>query len=218
MLCCKFPVGRRDTGEGKLNVAKKERTIQAAVGLRVKSGWATAVLVVGSVNSPRAISRSVVDLSDEGDPDSRQPYHAVMGLNENDGPKLLKRLEKVVERVTNKSVTDLLKDYRNTGSEVRAAGLVVGSTVDPSSIPNDHIRAHALEGHLFRTALESALHASGLPFSVVVEREAYSKAVGLLGRSSDDVKQVLSELGRQVGGPWRSDEKMAALVAWMALA
>ena len=73
-------------------MAKKEKAVQAAVGLRVKSGWATAVLVVGSVDSPRAISRSVVDLSDEGDPDSRQPYHAVIGMNENDGSKLLKRL------------------------------------------------------------------------------------------------------------------------------
>ena len=205
-------------GKGKLMVAKKGKVVQAAVGLRVKSGWATAVLVVGSVDSPRAVSRSVVDLSDEGDPDSRQPYHAVLEMNEEEGAKLLKRLEKVVERVTNRSVTDLLKDYRNTGSEVRAAGMVVGSTVDPASIPNDHIRAHALEGQLFRTALENALRASGLQCSVIVEREAYLRAAGVLGKSSEDLKQTLSELGRQVGGPWRADEKMAALAGWMALA
>ena len=199
-------------------VGKKGKPVGAAVGLRVKSGWATAVLLVGPVQSPRAVSRSVVDLSDEGDPDSRQPYHAVLEMNENDGSKLLKRLEKVVERVTNRSVTDLLKDYRNTGNEVRAAGMVVGSLGDPASIASDHIRAHALEGHLFRTALESALRGCGLECSVIVEREAYSKAAGVLGKSSEDLKQMLSELGRQVGGPWRSDEKMAALVAWMALA
>ena len=188
------------------------------MGLRVKSGWATAVLVVGTVDSPRAVSRSVVDLSDEGDPDSRQPYHAVLEMNENDGPKLLSRLEKVVERVTNRSVSDLLKDYRNTGSEVHAAGLVVGSLADPDSIANDHIRAHALEGRLFRPALESALRASGLSCAVVVEREAYARASGVLGKSNEDLKQTLSEMGRQVGGPWRNDEKMAALVGWMALA
>ena len=218
MLCANPVTAGSQAGEGKLKVLKKPKAVQAAVGLRVKSGWATAVLVVGPVGSPRAISRSVVDLSDEGDPDSRQPYHAVLEMNENDGSKLLKRLEKVVERVTNRSVTDLLKDYRNTGNDVRAAGLVVGSVADPASIANDHIRAHSLEGQLFRTTLEAALRASGLECSVIVEREAYAKAAGVLGKSSEDLKQTLSELGRQVGGPWRADEKMAALVAWMALA
>src|SRR5256884_6499616 len=36
------------------------------------------------------------------------------------------------------------------------------SLIDPARIGNDHIRAHALEGQLFRTALERAAHAARL--------------------------------------------------------
>ena len=39
-----------------------------------------------------------------------------------------------------------MKAYRAAGHEVRSAGLVVGSEIDPAKITNPHIRAHALEG------------------------------------------------------------------------
>ena len=51
----------------------------AAVGFRVKSGWATGVLLAGPASAPRALDRRVVELSDPAVPTSRQPYHAVMG-------------------------------------------------------------------------------------------------------------------------------------------
>ena len=198
-------------------MSDKVKSVPAALGFRVKSGWATAILVVGPVQSPRVLDRRVVELSDPGIPGSRQPYHGARGKLEQDGAKVAARL-KVIQRVTERSVTDLLKEYRDTGCTIRSAGLAVGSQIDPDSIKNPHIRAHALEGRLFRTVLEDALASCELQCSVVTERNAYSKAATALAQSQENLRQAVSGLGRSLGGPWRADEKMAALAAWMALA
>jgi hypothetical protein len=198
-------------------VGKNLHPDQAAVGFRVKSGWATAVLLAGTVAAPRVLDRRTVDLSDPAVPGSRQPYHAGTGLLEEDEATLSRRL-RVVQRVTAESVTGLVEAYRERSRTPRAAGLVVGSLIEPGSIANTHIRAHALEGRLFRTALAEALRSHGLPCTVEVERNVYARAAAVLGLAEDELKREVAGLGRAVSGPWRADEKLATLVAWMALA
>jgi len=95
---------------------------------------------------------------------------------------------------------------------------MVGSQIDPESIANSHIRAHALEGRLFRTALAEALRAHRMPCRIIVEREAFSKAILVLSRTEAELKRVLSGLRLSGKKPWRADDKLAALAAWMVLA
>ncbi len=189
----------------------------AIVGLRVKSGFAIAVLLRDPAQSPRVLDRSVIDLSDPAIPESRQPYHAGFGMLEEDESKITRRL-RIVERITNTSVTKLLGNYHKMRCCPRGAALAVGSVIEPAAISNPHIRAHALEGRLFRTVLEEALTSRGLPCSVVVERGAYAKAASVLGRKESDVKRAVARLGRSRSEPWRAEEKLAALAAWMELA
>jgi hypothetical protein len=188
-----------------------------AIGCRVKSGWAMAVLLAGPAKSPRVLDRRVVELSDPNAPESKQPYHAAMGTLEEDAAKI-KRRTQVVQRVAKRSVAALLADCQAAGHEPATAGLVVGSLVDPAKIANPHVRAHALEGRLFRSVLEDSLRGHGITCQVVTERDAYAKAAVALARSEDDLKSALARLGRDYGGPWRAEEKLAALVAWMNLA
>src|SRR5204862_6017240 len=115
----------------------------AALGFRVKSGWAAAVLLKGSARSPKLCDVQRIDLSDARFPETRQPYHAAMGKLETDPVKIRARL-RIVRRVTRQSIAKLLVEYR--GFVIRRAVLVIGSQIDPASIANPHIRAHALEG------------------------------------------------------------------------
>lgn len=190
---------------------------RAAVGFRVKSGWATAVLLLGPVESPRFLDRRTVELCDPNVAESRQPYHAGFGTLEEDAAEIRRRTG-VVRRAAEKSIAELLQAYRSLGHPPRSAALVVGSLIDPAAIANPHIRAHALEGRLFRTVLEDALRPAGVTCVAVVERDAYANAAAALGRTEDHVKQTVSALGRSAGGPWRADEKLAAALAWMCLA
>ena len=86
-------------------------------------------------------------------PEIRQPYHAAMGKLETNSTKLDQR-ERVVRNISQQALTILLKGYQQKGFRIRRAALVVGSQIDPAKIANPHIRAHALEGQLFRSAME----------------------------------------------------------------
>ncbi|MGH7454420.1 MAG: hypothetical protein ACRENG_23905 [bacterium] len=192
--------------------------IRAAIGFRVKSGWATAVLLAGSIKSPRALDRRVVELCDPNIPESRQPFHSALGVHKAADEKVVTPLRKIVERCANRSVAKLIKGYRNGGHDLCGAGLIVGSEIDPTTIKNPHIRAHALEGRLFREVLEAALRSNGLDCLVIVERQIYTLATTRLRWPEDELKRFVAELGRTLSGPWRSDEKTAALAAWLTLA
>lgn len=183
----------------------------------MKSGWATAVLLVGPARSPRVADRRVLALSDPAVPGSRQPYHAVMGARAADAPRLERTLRALVERIARRSLAGLLQTYRREGRPVRTLGLVVGSVIDPATIGNDHIRAHAREGQLFRRALERAARTARVPCATYLERTLYATAATRLRRPPAELKRLVAELGGALDGPWRAEEKAATLAAWMAL-
>jgi hypothetical protein len=93
----------------------------------------------------------------------------------------------------------------------------VGSQVDPDSIANNHIRAHAFEGRLFRSVLEEALETCGISTEILIERNAYAQGATKLKDSNDNVRCVIQDFGRVAQGPWRAEQKLAALGAWLAL-
>jgi hypothetical protein len=163
------------------------------------------------------VDRRVIELSDTAVPESRLPYHAGMGRHETDETKINQR-RKVVILAANRSVTELIGDYRKAGYRISAAALVVGSDIDPARITNPHIRAHALEGRLFRTVVEDAVRSCGLPCSAIIERNIYMHGAKILKRPERELKGMVAELGRQLGGSWRADDKTACLAAWLALA
>jgi hypothetical protein len=180
-----------------------------ALGFRIKSGWATTVLLAGPAKSPRIVECRVTRLADPDDPEAGQPYHAGLDTHESRAAKAVSRLVKRVERFAHRSVARLLADYRAAGYRVRAAGIVVGSVIDPARIPNDHIRAHAEEGRLFRRVVEEGLRKGRVPVRVMVEKELYITASRFRPR--------VAALGETVEGPWRAEEKAAALAAWIVL-
>ena len=199
---------------GASHVSNQVKAESAALGFRIKSGWAAAVLLRGPVRSLRLCDSGVIDLSDTRFSETRQPYHAAMGKLETDPGKIRARL-RIVRRVARQSITRLLAEYR--GFVIRHAALVIGSQIDPASIANPHIRAHALEGQLFRTTLDDALRAHRIHTVILIERDAYSKASAHLKKASSDLRRVTQNLGRSGEGPWRAEQKLAALAAWIAL-
>jgi len=138
-----------------------------------------------------------------------------MGKLETNTVKLKARLQ-VVRRVTGQSITKVLAHCRRNNFRVRRAGLVVGSKIDPALIANPHIRAHALEGRLFRTELVNALRTKGIRSMILTERDAYREAAARRKRSVVEVRGVIQNLGRSIEGPWRAEQKLAGLAAWVA--
>src|SRR5207249_10487483 len=87
----------------------------------------------------------------------------------------MNRRVRVVRSIAQKSIATLVAGYRQHGCRISCAALVVGSQIDPGSIANPHIRAHAFEGQLFRSVLEEALQGYRIRTEVVIERDAYAQ-------------------------------------------
>ena len=189
--------------------------MRAAVGFTVKSGWAAAVLVGGSPTAPVVLDSRRVEISDPDEPDAKQPYHAGFGTARDAGDEL-KRLVSSVKSFGKKSVNAVLREYAKE-SHLRGAGVIVGSLIDPKTIGNDHIRIHAMEGELFRTVVIDAAQKSGLKCAIVRERDLFAAASKTLKKPQSAIRKTLTEIGRDVDGGWRSEQKAAALSAWILL-
>jgi hypothetical protein len=176
-----------------------------------------AVLLAGSSDSPKLVKCQAVLLSDPKIPKSKQPYHPALELPEKEGKEVTHKLRKVVSKAAKQSVSELLEQADEAGYEVRGAALVVGSLVDPATLHNEHIRAHGLEGQLFRTVLEDAFRSEEIPCSVLLEKTAYTAAAPTLGKTPAATKRTVAALGDSHNGSWRAEEKLAALAAWVAL-
>ena len=190
---------------------------RAAVGFRVKSGWAMAVLLSGPATAPRVIDRRRVDLSDPAVPEALQPYHPGLEIHGLRGERATAGLVAVVKRHAKTSLARLFRTY-GASHRLTGVGIVAGSVVDPASIANDHIRAHAEEGRLFRQVIEQAAGTARLKARVIVDKELYQRAATVLGLPAHRLKPLVAALSETVDGPWRAEEKTAALVAWIVLA
>lgn len=191
----------------------------AGLGIRVKSGWGAVVLVTNTADCPQLSDVNRIELCDPRLPETRQPYHAAMGKLETDSAKINQR-ERMVRSISQQSLARLLKNYRRKGFRIMRAALVVGSQINPANIANPHIRAHALEGRLFRSAVAETLQAHEIRTEILLERDAYSSVATRLKQSSDYVKRAIQDLRRSApakGLPWRAEEKLAALAGLFAL-
>src|SRR5436305_8548002 len=83
----------------------------AALGFRVKSGWAAAVLLTGTARSPQLCDVRRIELYDPQHPETRQPYHTAMGKLERDARKINKRVD-LVRGIAQQSIATLLTDSR----------------------------------------------------------------------------------------------------------
>ena len=186
------------------------------LGFRVKSGFAVAVVLSGPKSAPLALARRVVSLSDAGVEATRQPYHNGFGTAQEDLDEIA-RLTAIIKRCAGQSVKELLADAIFESRSCRKAGIVVGSVIDPARVGNPHIRAHASEGRLFRSALAEALDDRNIACTVIVEKTLGAEARKAIDRPPGQIAKEIAGMGRALGGPWRAEEKSAATAAWMVL-
>ena len=198
--------------------AKNKARTRVAIGFRVKTGRATAVVMAGPASAPRVLSRKSLQLWDPAVPESHQPWHAEFELPAEESARVVPKALAAVERVALSALRELVGEVQAEQGAILGISLVAGSATDPESIHNPHMRAHAREGQLFPNALAAAARAMRIPAVTMVESEVFASAAAKLGKSPDAVKVAVTELGRAVGKPWSAEEKCAAAAAWITLA
>src|SRR5258708_5186626 len=128
----------------------------AAIGFRSKTGRAIAVAVAGPPKAPELLWRREIALIDPAGPETAEPYHQVMELPWEQAIVAVRPSVARIESVARTALASLIRELASGGWTVRAVGVVGSPDRSLQKIGNEHIRAHAAEGILFRRVLESA--------------------------------------------------------------
>jgi hypothetical protein len=193
---------------------------EVALGFRAHSGWTTMVAAAGPRAEPGVLRRQRVELAADY-PGSRQPFHAAEGLELKKASALIQRSTDAARTLASRALREAITGIEREGHEVVACGLLLAAGRPLPALPQilaSHALIHAADGELFREALLHAGRACGLEVTSVKERELMDRAATALRVPAPELKGRVDALGRPLGPPWRQDEKLATLVAWLALA
>ncbi len=189
-----------------------------AIGFRVRTGRATAVLLSGPASAPSVIQRTELTLHDPSVPESSFPWHAALELEGQAAARALRKATEAARRVALPAVRELVEAARAGRTNLCGALVVGGSDTEPAAIANQHMRAHAEEGRFFPALVAEALEASGVACAKLAERDVEARARAALHRPADGIRAALLAMRKEVGPPWGAREKVAALAAWLVLA
>jgi hypothetical protein len=189
----------------------------AVLGLRAKTARAIAVVLSGPRQSPAAVESAELSLMTPANPATFQPYHAVLELPWEAAEAAVRPVEAAIVVLAADAIGHVIRRVRSRGFEIERVAVVGAPERKLAAIGNPHIRAHAAEGVLYRRVLELGAAAVGLASTLAVEKELLARAPGLLGLAGGEFAKHLAGFGQVVGRPWRSDEKLAATGAWLAL-
>lgn len=194
---------------------------QAAVGIRVHSGWGAVVALAGKPGSEEVIERSKLVIIDANGAGGAQPYHFAASMK-------LSVAEKHIAACSDQSALLALEALRKMVGRLREGGFrVAGSAILMSSarplpelpqILASHPLIHTAEGELFRQAFRRALDELRVPVTGIRERELDACSLAAFGKAAAKVCAHIEGLGRSVGPPWTQDQKSAALAAAIVLA
>jgi len=193
----------------------------AAVGFRVHSGWAAAVVVCGSAQAPIVVDRRRIELVKMFTYTFRQPYHTAEKMPRPDAVKFIRGVQSQAKRVALTSLRSLQKDVAGGDFKiVRAALLLASGRALPrlDQILVSHALIHTADGELFRDSLRAACAQCDLPVEGIKEKELFAAASKTLGVQPAVLQRRVAALGKALGPPWSQDEKFAALGAWLTLA
>lgn len=173
-----------------------------AVGFRAHLGWADAVTLAVAGGGAEVRDRRRLELRPAGG--TVFPYHAAQEALPEDREEMIAAGLQAAEASATDALADLLADLGFWG-----VGVVVSRGL--RHIPLEKVLAssrllHAAEGAIYQRALRNAAANLGVPCSVLGFNEAEGHALW----------PAVSVLGKQIGPPWRKDQKLAALVAWLA--
>lgn len=180
-------------------------------------------------DEPRVVVSSVMITAAEGDPLSLKPYHVAAEMERRqDGGATAEAAAVAAEgrrrqdALAVKGLDAVLAQLRKAGGEPSVAALLLNRA---GWIPD--LLSYSLawpehppvaEGLAVRDALRFACKQRGLGVAEMDEKSLPARASQTFRLSPADLDVRLKTLGASVGRPWRKEQKLACLAAWVALA
>lgn len=199
-----------------------------ALGLRAVRGGAVTVGVAVEAGAPRVTLSTFLATAAEGDRLAFEPYHvaAEMAAGAREVPA---EVEAAVAEGRRRQAATATAGLAAIADQLRAAGgepAVAALLVNRAGWVSDLLRYSlafpdhppVAEGLAVRDALRGALAAQRLPATEMDEKALPQIAASVLDLSPGALEARLKALGVAVGPPWRKEQKLACLAAWVALA
>jgi len=193
---------------------------QAAIGLRVHSGWTALVAVSLEKGAPVVLARERIHLVETFTYEFRQPYHTAEKMLRGQAGDFIERVRDEARKLAHRAIHGLQGDLQKQGIAVKSCGLLLASG-RPLPVLEKILASHALihtaDGELFREVLIHASARCGLRDFRIKEKELLERAGQVFRATPKELIRHVTEPGRSFGAPWSQDEKFATLVAWLAL-
>jgi hypothetical protein len=199
------------------------------LGFRAGRGGSVAVGVAADGREPRVVLSTFLATAAEGDRLSHEPYHVAAEMERGPHGEVPAAAAAAIAEgrkrqgpLAAKGLDDIVRKLRDARYEPVVAALLVNrsgwltSDLGHSLSWPEHVRI--AEGLAVRDALRFAFGRLGLEVAEMDETSLYEVAPKALRRSSADIDRRLQDLGATIGRPWRKEQKLACLSAWVAVA
>ncbi len=207
---------------------KSDDPAPVALGFRAQRGGALMVAVALDGTEPRVVLSTLLPTAEDGDRLAREPYHVAAEMMAAGGEVPPEAAAAVAEgrrrqdALAAKGLAGFLQRLRDSGCEPRLAALLVNRAGWITDLLSYSLGAPehppVAENLAVREAVRSASAACGLNLIEVDEKSLPETAPVSLGLAAADMDRTLAGLGASAGKPWRKEQKLAALAAWVALA
>ena len=192
----------------------------AALGIRMHSGWGVVVCVSGNSAAPEIVDRRRIVIIEPAMQGTKQPYHFVESLMLEEAERHLRECAEIAQRLALKGIGEILDAVSARNNRVLGCAMLLASGRALPPLPKilaSHALVHTAEGEFFRKAVREACERRRIPVVGFRERELDERANAVFGKAAAArVRQRISNLGKTVGSPWTQDEKLAALAGLIA--
>jgi hypothetical protein len=197
------------------------------LGFRALRGGAVAVGVAVDGGEPHVVLSTFLATAAEGDRLALEPYHVAaadmaQGAPRADIAAAVAEGRKRQELLAAIGLRDIVRRLNDAGATPVVAALLVNRAgwmtdlLAYSLASPDH--PPVAEGLAVREALRLALRGHPLDVAEMDEKSLPELASHALDRGSAALDARLKVLGAAVGPPWRKEQKLACLAAWLAIA
>jgi hypothetical protein len=210
-------------------MSASRKVVRVGLGLRAERGGAVVVGVALEGGEPRVVLSTFLATAREGDRLSLEPYHVATGMKRKaDGGASAEAVaavakgRKTQDALAAKGLDGIVRRLGEEGREPVVAALLVnraGWVTDLVSYSLAFVEHAAVaEGLAVREALRFGFAEAGLKSVELDEKSLAEVALKELGVSQASLDARLKALGVTAGRPWRKEQKLACLAAWVALA
>jgi hypothetical protein len=212
-----------------MRAGSKRGAAPIGLGFRAFKGGGVVVGVILEKAGPRVVLSTFLPTAADGDRLALEPYRVAYEMKRGpDGGASTEAAAAVAEghkrqaEQAVKGLGDILGKLRDTRGEpviaallVNRAGWIRDALAYSLSFP-EHVAV--AERLAVRDALRLACASCGLEVAEMDEKSLPELASQLLGLSPHELDVRLKSLGATVGRPWRREQKLACLSAWVTVA